>query len=326
MPSYPNPYDTNKTVGAAAGATNRALVVNIMDPLKAGRVQIRVVGHHDDEANIPDEMLPWVQVRAATTTASLQTSSTTHGLLPGTMVTCEAMGIHGQDWLITGTLPNDRKDGNKTINSATQGKGQTDNVYDSSLASQAQQGDGSFAWSTNLKHVYEQKTTREARQRRDNDNRDTRKTNKSRRDYAVNKARTEKPYNRTTSKDPKGGTIGVFKSQGKDPQQFIQQTIQNESAVVKNALSALQNLKKVNGNPTSIQSIGAGNFSAILSQLSSLFKSNSSSQQQQQQYDCNYLLATPDDQLTPEMLVQKQICIILQNPEEADNSSANTGT
>lgn len=325
MTSYPSPYDTSRTVGAAAGATNRALVVNIMDPLKAGRVQIRVVGHHDDEANIPDNILPWVQVRAPTTTASLQTSSTTHGLLPGTMVTCEAMGIHGQDWIITGTIPNDRKDGNKTINSATQGKGQTDNVYDSSLASQAQRGDGSFAWSTNLKHVYEQKTTQEARQRRDHDNRDTRKTNTSRNDYAVNQARTEQPYNRTTSKDPQGGTIGVFKSMGKDPQQFIQQTIQNESAVVKNALSAIQNLKKVNGNPTSIQSIGTGNFSAILSQLSALFKSNSSSQKEQQQYDCNYLLTAPDDQLTPEMLVQKQVCILLQNPDAVDQS-ANTGT
>lgn len=322
MASYhPNPYDTSKVVGAQGGSSNRALVVNIMDPLKSGRVQIRVVGHHDDEANIPDEMLPWVKVRNPTTTPSLQTATTTHGLLPGTMVTCEAMGMHGQDWLITGTIPNDRKDDNKTINSATQGKGQTDNVHTPAQASQAQQGDGSFAWGTGLQRVYEQKTTQEARQRRDHDGRDGKKSLRSRPDeYARDQAKTEKPYNRTTSKDPQGGTIGVFKSMGKDPQQFIQQTIQNKSAVVQNALSAIQNLKQVNGNPTSIQSIGAGNFAAILQQLSQLFRANSSSKQDQQKYDCNYLLSADDATLTPEMLTQKQTCIILQNPDAANNT------
>jgi hypothetical protein len=322
MASYhPNPYDTSKVVGAQGGSSNRALVVNVMDPLKSGRVQIRVVGHHDDEANIPDEMLPWVKVRNSTTTPSMQTATTTHGLLPGTMVTCEAFGMHGQDWLITGTLPNDKKDDNKTINSATQGKGQTDNVHTKADLSQAQHGSGNFAWGTNLKRVYEQKTTREARQRRDSDGRDGRKSERDRVDFAHSQAPTTDNYqNRSTSKDPDGGTIGVFKSMGKDPQQFIQQTIQNKSAVVQNALSAIQNLKQVNGNPTSIESIGAGNFSAILQQLAQLFKSNSSSKQDQQKYDCNYLLSADDSTLTPEMMTQKQTCIILQNPAD------NTGT
>ena len=38
------------------------IVVNVNDPQKSGRVQIRVKGRHDDTANIPDASLPWALV------------------------------------------------------------------------------------------------------------------------------------------------------------------------------------------------------------------------------------------------------------------------
>lgn len=308
--AFPNPYSTSKTVGAQAGQSNRGLVVNIMDPKKSGRVQIRVVGHHDDEQRIPDDKLPWVKVRNSTTTPSLQTATATHGLLPGSMITCEAMGEGGQDWLITGTIPNDRKDDQQAIHPATQGKGDTDNSHTNDQRSKV--GDGTYAWHRPLNEVVESKTTKEARKQRDSAGRKSRRSGEPIAE-ARDKSGIPQTYgNRTTSKDPKGGTIGVFKFQGKDPQAFIQQTIQNASSVVPNALSALQSLKKVNGNPTSIQSIGSGNFSQIMSQLSSWFKSNGN-KEEQQKFDCGYLLSIAEDLLPSEELKQaRKVCEIVE--------------
>lgn len=312
-----SPYHVNKTVGAAAGQSNRALVVNIQDPQKAGRVQMRVIGHHDDEQAIPDEKLPWVKVRNTTSTPSLQTATATHGLLPGSMVTCEAMGQDGQDWLITGTLPNDRKDDQQTIHPATQGKGDTDNSH-----SDEQRKDGTFAWPSPLKDIFENKTTQGARKLRDEAGRKA-KRSADPIEESRNKSAIPKHYGeRTTSKDPMGGTIGVFKFSGKDAQQFIQQTIQNKSAIVPNALSALQTLKKARGNPTSIDAIGAQNFQAIMKQLADLFKKNSSKKEEQQQYDCEYLLSVAEDMLPTDALREaRKICLILKQLEDSNENT-----
>lgn len=311
----PNPYNTNRNVGVAAGQSNRGLVVNVMDPLKSGRVQIRVVGHMDDEQSIPDEKLPWVKVRNGTSSASLQTSTTTHGLLPGSMVTCEAMGQGGQDWLITGTLPNDRKDDQQTIHPATQGKGDTDNSH-----TDDQRKDTTFAWKRPLKNVYESKTTKEARKARDEEGRKSRRSGEPVSESRDKAAIPEHYGQRTTSKDPGGGTIGVFKFSGKDPQQFIQQTIQNKSAVVPNALNALQNLKKVSGNPTSVESIGVQNYTQILSQLASWFKKNGSSKKEQQQFDCDYLLKLAEELVPEELKEARKICLIIEGLKNSENA------
>lgn len=53
-----------------------------------------------------------------------------------------------------------------------------------------------------------------------------------------------------------------------DGQKYIQDTIQNASAHVKNFLPAVIKLMKVNSTPTAVNSIGAQNFSAIMSQVS----------------------------------------------------------
>ena len=49
--------------------------------------------------------------------------------------------------------------------------------------------------------------------------------------------------------------------------------IQNSSAVAKNFLPAIEKLKKVTSNPTAVNSIGAQNYSAINSQISSFYSS-----------------------------------------------------
>ena len=45
-------------------------VINVMDPHQSGRVQIRVLGQHDDIVNIPDSDLPWAQVLQPVTSAA----------------------------------------------------------------------------------------------------------------------------------------------------------------------------------------------------------------------------------------------------------------
>lgn len=300
----PSTFNTNKIVGVSPGQSQRALVVNVQDPLKAGRVQIRITGMMDNEAEIPDDRLPWVKVRNDTTTASLQTSTTTHGLLPGSMVTVEGMGQGGQDYLITGTIPNDLKDDNQTIHPATQGKGETDNIIDPKEPNNGFDQD-----------PYKSKSTRAARMLRSN-------ARKKKRTKEPIKQAEEEPIsdqygNRSAIKDgQKSGTIGTSKFSGKSAQQAIEKFIQNKSAIVPNGLSAIQNLMKVNGNPTSIDAIGKSNYSAILSQLANWFKSNGSSQQEKREFDCDWLLLQPDFELDEILLEAKRRCELIRDAIE----------
>jgi hypothetical protein len=64
-----------------------AEVRNIKDPMKAGRVQVRIYGKNDDEEEIKDEDLPWAVSVMPTTSAS--TGKVGHipvGLLKGSRV------------------------------------------------------------------------------------------------------------------------------------------------------------------------------------------------------------------------------------------------
>lgn len=62
-------------------------VVNVQDPHRSGRVQVRVLGRHDDEANIPDEDLPWAQLLQPPTSAAYAAIGTAPvGLVVGSRV------------------------------------------------------------------------------------------------------------------------------------------------------------------------------------------------------------------------------------------------
>lgn len=64
------------------------VVEDILDPLKLGRVQVRVFGlHSDDKSLIPTTALPWAIVAPPTTSASISGIGTSPcGLLPGSWV------------------------------------------------------------------------------------------------------------------------------------------------------------------------------------------------------------------------------------------------
>ena len=103
-----------------------------------------------------------------------------------------------------------------------------------------------------------------------------------------------------------------------DVQKFIQQSTGNESAYVKNFLPAVEKLMKVDGNPTSIQSIGAGNYSSTLSQISSFYGGGAGKNTQQKddaqlEFNCELLLQTANNELTEEQLKKKEICEELQH-------------
>ena len=62
-------------------------VVNVMDPYQSGRVQVRVLGRHDDEVNIPDADLPWAGVSQPVTSAGIGRMGTAPvGLVVGSRV------------------------------------------------------------------------------------------------------------------------------------------------------------------------------------------------------------------------------------------------
>lgn len=62
-------------------------VVNVMDPYQSGRVQVRVLGRHDDEVNIPDEDLPWAGISQPVTSAGIGRVGTAPvGLVVGSRV------------------------------------------------------------------------------------------------------------------------------------------------------------------------------------------------------------------------------------------------
>jgi hypothetical protein len=276
-----NPYAINKTTGAQGTPTAQALVVDIMDPEKTGRVKIRVVGHMDDQQAIPDDKLPWVKVGGGTDTAQMQGSSKTNGLLPGSMVSVEGTGQAGSEYSIKHALPNDRKaNQNDSMPKPAKGKegggggggggGQDQTHKDDDRHNQQ------FGWGQGLQQVVENKTTQGAMKLRDNANRNQNRTAEPVKE-SRDKAKTPKHYGeRANSKDAgkDSGTIGTFKwNQEKNAQKDIKSNIQNKSAVVPNALDAMEQLKKVEPDscPESKQSIGQQNFSQIMSQLSSWF-------------------------------------------------------
>ena len=57
------------------------------DPLKIGRVRVRIHGSHtDSKLNIATPDLPWAQVILPTTSAGLSGLGTQHGLVEGSTV------------------------------------------------------------------------------------------------------------------------------------------------------------------------------------------------------------------------------------------------
>ncbi len=153
----PSPFNhAHPTVGAQ-GNFQRATVVNVMDPLKMGRVQMRIIGHQDDVSAMPDNQLLWTPVQGSAAFAGMQTASGTHGLLPGSMVSCSRTG--DQDWTISGTLPNDREGANQSKPAQWDDK--------DSIHSDEERQNQQYAWGQHLDQRYESSTTQEAFRWRD---------------------------------------------------------------------------------------------------------------------------------------------------------------
>ncbi|MDR3502971.1 MAG: hypothetical protein P4L79_10335 [Legionella sp.] len=84
----------------------KGVVVNRDDPLKSGRYQVRIMGVHDDNTQIPDAQLPWAHPNMSLTSASINhIGASPTGLVVGS-------NVHGY-WadkdttipVILGTMP-----------------------------------------------------------------------------------------------------------------------------------------------------------------------------------------------------------------------------
>lgn len=82
------------------------VVVDVNDPEQAGRLKIRIYGMHDDEMNVPDDMLPWARcIYPVTNPISKGVSGPTTGVVVGTVVIGHfADGNSKQIPIIEGTL------------------------------------------------------------------------------------------------------------------------------------------------------------------------------------------------------------------------------
>lgn len=104
------------------------VVVDVSDPHQSGRVKVRVMGRHDDRANIPDSGLPWAQVMQPVTSAAIGRMGTAPvGLVRGSRVIgCWADGTDHQYPIVMGTLgragdavPGQTEEGAPAVNTAT---------------------------------------------------------------------------------------------------------------------------------------------------------------------------------------------------------------
>ena len=82
-----------------------AEVVNVKDPDESGRVQVRVMGRHDDDQNIPDEDLPWALPLQSVTSAAFRKIGTAPvGMVKGTKVVGFWADLDQQYPIIIGTF------------------------------------------------------------------------------------------------------------------------------------------------------------------------------------------------------------------------------
>jgi hypothetical protein len=77
------------------------VVENVFDPLKLGRLQVRIIGWHTDDLNaIPSESLPWAQ-----TVLPLTDTNRSLDVMPGDWVTGFFLdGTNGQNPVVSGSL------------------------------------------------------------------------------------------------------------------------------------------------------------------------------------------------------------------------------
>lgn len=83
------------------------VVVNIQDPLKVGRIKVRIYGIHNSDVNeVPERSLPWAQVVTPTTEDGVSGLGRSLGIKPGAQVFGVFMdGIQSQVPLVLGSTP-----------------------------------------------------------------------------------------------------------------------------------------------------------------------------------------------------------------------------
>lgn len=83
------------------------VVVNIQDPLKTGRIKVRIYGIHNSDVNeVPESSLPWAQVVTPTTEDGVSGLGRSLGIKPGAQVFGVFMdGIQSQVPLVLGSTP-----------------------------------------------------------------------------------------------------------------------------------------------------------------------------------------------------------------------------
>jgi hypothetical protein len=251
-----NPSDFSGTM--ATGQLIPAIVVDMKDPQKRGRMKIRLMTQ--DVNHVPDDKLPWVQG-----INNNQPSNKGQGFFPpnyqnGSKIYVMSQGQQG--YIVMGSVPNSETDPatadthEDTRDTEHRGVYTNEQEFDRYCTANTSQlalislNQGDAKWQKDQKDHNEN----------------------------INQAPTTDKYGkRSAVKDPKGSfpTIGIEKfANFRNPQAFIKGIIGNRGSVMPQALDMLENLKKVNplGTPMPTPSIGMQNILQALQGLQALLQ------------------------------------------------------
>jgi hypothetical protein len=229
-------------------------IVNINDPLRRNRVQVRIHGYENDKGLIPDDKLSWYSV-LSTSSSQLAGSSSTHSYYPGAKV---LLTMAGTEMIVMGTTAgfdsDKRRSGSSSGSSEqpdtprqVQGKGKEQ--------SGARDGEGK---DTTTPTSRDPKTDKPYQEPDEQD--------------AYKDSRDRAPFKKgEKAKKPDDKSIGNIKNtQGADILQMIKGMDGNASGAIKAGVDLIQKLRQ-SSYGTSQEMIGSGLMQQAASQAASDF-------------------------------------------------------
>ena len=264
-----NPTDTGHI---NQGNQVKAIVVDVNDPDKCGRVRCMIVGLQE---NVPKEMLPWIHVQQVNQPSIKGVGFSPHNYYPGATVNLQAVGQQG--WEIASSVMNAQTD------ITTQDVSETIKGNDNPTKPVVR-GEQNYEQHNRLREFAESAATITGivNDLKNSNNAVNWETTPKENAYKgpIDNAETPTHYNRrkvSRSKDKK--TIGVeqFKGEYKNAQKFILGKIGETGSLLNGALSMIDNLYNVKNplsTPLPTTQIGLSNLLSALKSIIALFKKN----------------------------------------------------
>lgn len=261
MSRHPDSQNPSDSFGIkASGQIVEALVIDVKDPKKEGRVKVRILGMGQEQRAVPDQNLAWVSA-----IQNNQPSVRGMGFFPpnyenGSKVYLLSTGDQG--WMIMGSVPNSQSDRTKSDIHEDARDPEHRSVYRNE---------------EEFKRYAQANTTNQANTTVNDGTSNWQRDAKDHKENITEAPTTDKYGYRQSVKDPKGSfpTIGIDKfANFRNPQAFIKNLIGDKGSVIPNALDMLENLKKADplSAPLPTNVMGISNLQGAIAGLMALLK------------------------------------------------------